>query len=76
MKVRIYPYVSRMPLPLRGVIEATVTNGNQAVRTKFHIVQGDTGTLLASRTSETLKLVRFARQVHDVRRKAGMGRSS
>ena len=46
MKARIYPFGSKTPLPLRGVIDATVTNGAREIKTKFHITQCNTGTLL------------------------------
>ena len=66
----IFPYGSKTPLPLRGIINGTVANGTKKIRTTFHVTTRDTGTLLGCRSSEALQLVYFARQVQANREKS------
>lgn len=62
---KIYSYGGTRPLPLRGVIHATVVNGAHATKTTFHNTEGGQGTLLSCHTAEDLGLVFFANQVHE-----------
>ena len=66
-RARIYPYESATPLPLQGVIEATIVMGTRRTKTKLYIAHGKVGTLLECRISEILGLVGFAPQVYEAR---------
>ena len=61
----IYTYGGTVPLPLRGVIQVKVVNEGRSTTAKFHVTEGNTGTLLRCHTAEDLGLVYFARQVHE-----------
>ena len=61
-RARIYPNGTATPLPLRGVIEITVTTKTRKTREKFYIAHGKVGTLLGYLNSKVLRLVGFARR--------------
>ena len=62
---RIYTYGGHTPIPLRGVIQVQVRNGEWSTYARFHVTEGRTGTLLSCHTAEDLGLVFFAKQVHE-----------
>ena len=50
---------------LLGIVDVTVVNNDKKVQMRFHVMKGDTGTLLGCNTSEDLGLVFFAKQIQE-----------
>ena len=55
--IKIYPYNSKVPLPVRGQFEAQFRNGMTTTTATFYIVEGNSGSLLGYQTATELGLL-------------------
>lgn len=55
--IKIYPYNSQVPLPIRGKFEAKFRNGTTTTTATFYVVEGNSGSLLGYQTATELGLL-------------------
>ena len=56
---KVFAYGTKTPLPVRGIIEATVNVGPNTCCAEFHVVNTNTCNLLSFTTARQLKLISF-----------------
>ena len=55
--IKIYPYNSTVPLPTTGKFEVQFCNGTKTTSATFHVVEGNSGSLLGYETATELGLL-------------------
>lgn len=56
---KIFPYRSKVPLPVVGAFEGQVTKGNKQSQSMFYVIQGDSFSILSYDTSTELGLIKI-----------------